>query len=74
MHRRVSCPIGILRSCLGILARCECIVVGEGGVVLRAVRALGIDAALNARNDVCVGGDKIRVYSACAGAARVRAG
>lgn len=38
MHRRVPRPIGILRSCFGILARHECIIVGGCGVVLRAVR------------------------------------
>jgi len=30
-----------------------------GKVVLRAVRALGIDARLNDRNDICVGQDKM---------------
>ncbi|EKM59482.1 uncharacterized protein PHACADRAFT_137307 [Phanerochaete carnosa HHB-10118-sp] len=30
-----------------------------GQVVLNAVRSLGVDAVLNDRNDICVGGDKI---------------
>ncbi|TFK90850.1 hypothetical protein K466DRAFT_483951, partial [Polyporus arcularius HHB13444] len=32
-------------------------------VVLRAVRSLGIDASVNDRNDVCVGKDKICLFS-----------
>ena len=35
-------------------------------VVLRAVRALGIDANVNDRNDVCVGKDKICLLSSLA--------
>lgn len=30
-----------------------------GHIVLKAVRSLGVDAVLNDRNDICVGGDKV---------------
>ena len=31
--------------------------------MLRAVRSLGVDANVNDRNDICVGKDKIRLFS-----------